>query len=157
MQTRDSRIDASAIRIWKNGRIVVRGGELVAIHRRLIPWSSCMARVWWQAKFRPGDVDECVLDYRSSRSGGFVVLQFIRSGPSTQLATFRRACQILDEVARLRQCVAILAHVSNDAISDRLLTRWGWERHALDMAGRHWIKRFYNGYPNHKKLQRTTS
>ncbi len=76
-----------------------------------------------------------------------MVLDFVRSGPGTQLATFRGACQILDEIARLRESVAIVAHVSTEAISDRLLTRWGWEQHATGMRGRHWIKRFYNGYP----------
>ncbi|MGV3486536.1 MAG: hypothetical protein ACO1RT_19115, partial [Planctomycetaceae bacterium] len=70
----------------------------------------------------------------------------VRSGPGTQLGTFRGACQVLDEVARLREAVAILAHVSTDAISDRLLLRWGWEPHASNLDGRHWIKRFYNGY-----------
>lgn len=75
-----------------------------------------------------------------------MVLDYVRSGPGTQLATFRGACQVLDEVARLREAVAILAHVSTDAISDRLLLRWGWEPHASNLDGRHWIKRFYNGY-----------
>lgn len=77
-----------------------------------------------------------------------MVLDYIRSGPKTRLATLRGACQILDEVARLRQSVAILAHVSTDAISDRLLMRWGWEPHATNLAGRHWIKRFYGRHPH---------
>jgi hypothetical protein len=76
-----------------------------------------------------------------------MVVDYIQSGPLTQLATLRGACQLLDEVARLRQSVAILAHVSTEAISDRLLQRWGWEPHAGQLQGRHWIKRFYNGYP----------
>ena len=77
-----------------------------------------------------------------------MVLEFVQSGPSTQLATFCGACQILDEVAKLRHSVAILAHVSTNAITDRLLRRWGWEPHAGNLAGRHWIKRFYDGYPD---------
>jgi hypothetical protein len=52
---------------------------------------------------------------------------------------------MLDEVARVREAVAIFAHVSTEAISDRLLERWGWEPHTK-MRGRHWVKRFYNGY-----------
>lgn len=125
----------------------MRNGQLVAIRRRRWATPASIARVWFQSRLRSGVRDQCILDYRSARTGGFIVVDYIRTGPNTQLATLRGACQMLDEVARLRQAVAILAHVSTDAFSDRLLIRWGWQPHAQRMTGRHWIKRFYNGYP----------
>lgn len=143
----DLRTETETLRTWKRGRITMCDGNLVSIRRRRLAISASMARVWVQARYKPGNRDQCILDYRSSRVGGFMVLEFVQSGPSTQLSTFRGACQILDEVAKRRQSVAILAHVSTDAITDRLLIRWGWEPHAGNLSGRHWIKRFYNGYP----------
>ena len=148
MDVTDPHLQADLLRSWKNGRIVMRDGKLVAIRKRHWAATASIARVWFQTRFKPGNSDQCVLDYRSSRLGGLMVLDYIRSGPKTRLATVRGACQILDEVARLRQSVAILAHVSTGAISDRLLTRWGWEPHATNLAGRHWIKRFYGQYPS---------
>ncbi len=136
----------AAIRRWRRGRITMRGGRLVSLAPRRWTLPTSIARVWWQQRFRPGDVDQCLLDYRSSRLGGFIVLDFVQSGPATQLDTFRGACQLLDEVARIREAVAIVAHVSTTAISDRLLRRWGWQPHAHGLGGRHWIKRFYDGY-----------
>lgn len=139
-------LQRAAIRGWRRGRVTMREGKLVSIAPRWWSLPTSIARVWWQERFRPGEVDQCQLDYRSSRLGGFIVLDFVQSGPATQLDTFRGACQILDEIACIRQAVAIVAHVSTTAISDRLLRRWGWQPHAHGLAGRHWIKRFYDGY-----------
>ncbi len=136
----------AVIRGWRRGRITMRGGKLVSIAPRWWSLPTSIARVWWQERFRPGAVDQCQLDYRSSRLGGFIVVDFIQSGPGTQLDTFRGACQMLDEIACIREAVAIVAHVSTTSISDRLLRRWGWQPHAHGLSGRHWIKRFYDGY-----------
>jgi len=147
MNVTDLVAQADIVHSWKSGRITMREGLLVSIRRRRLKIPASIARVWIQERFKPGNRDQCTIDYRSSGIGGFIVLEFIQSGPSTQLATFRGACQMLDEIARIRQSVAIFAHVSTDAITDRLLLRWGWERHAGKLSGRHWIKRFYSGYP----------
>jgi hypothetical protein len=146
MEVTDVRTHANTLKQWNRGRITMRNGKLVSVRRRQFYMPASIARVWFQARFKPGNRDQCTLDYRCNRIGGFMVVEFIQSGPSTQLATLRGACQILDEIARLRQSVAILAHVSTSAISDRLLKRWGWEPHAGTLSGRHWIKRFYSGY-----------
>ena len=147
MDVTDPRGQADSLRTWNSGKIIMCDGRLVAIRRRRWAAPASIARVWFQTRLKAGNHDECVLDYRSSRIGGFMVLDYIRSGPGTRFATIRGACQILDEIAKQRQAVAIFAHVSTDAISDRLLRRWGWEPHANNMTGRHWIKRFYDGYP----------
>ena len=148
MEITDPRGQADLLRSWKAGRIIMRNGRLAKICRRRWAAPASVARVWFQSRFRRGAGDECILDYHSPRIGGFVVLDYIRSEPGTQFKTFRGACQVLDEIAKRREAVAILAHVSTDAISDRLLLRWGWQRHAAHLNGRHWIKRFYQGYPN---------
>lgn len=73
----------------------------------------------------------------------FLVVDFIRTGAGARYRTFVAAANVLDEIARLKGTLAIVAHVSNAAISDRLLARLGWERHLTQWSGRHWIKRFY--------------
>lgn len=77
----------------------------------------------------------------------FLVVDFIRTGAGARYRTFVAAANVLDEIARLRGTLAIVAHVSNASISDRLLTRLGWERHLTQWPGRHWIKRFYESEP----------
>ena len=107
-----------------------------------------MAQVWWQSRYgRPTD-DLCWMDYHQPwGSPGFLTLDYVRSGTQAGYKTFIGACHVLDEIARIRGAVAIVAHVSNGAISDRLLQRLGWQRHLEHWSGRHWIRRFYDGYP----------
>ena len=63
------------------------------------------------------------------------------------------AGHVLDEIARIRGATAIVAHVTNHNITDRLLVRLGWQQHMPHWKGRHWIRRFYDGYPE-STLQR---
>jgi hypothetical protein len=60
------------------------------------------------------------------------------------LAERDRECR--QDVA-IKRSDALLCDVLNERISDRLLQRWGWERHVLDSPRRHHIKRFYGEYP----------
>ena len=136
------------IRAWRCGRILMRAGKLVEIQRRLVCGNVSVAEVWWQAKFGRRDDDCCWLDYHQPFGmPGFLTLDYIRTGTLASYRTFIGACHVLDEIARIRSSSAIVAHVTNRNISDRLLARHGWERHAEHWQGRHWIRRFYNGYP----------
>lgn len=127
---------------------MVEGGQLIAIESRWLPAQTSMLRVWWDTYFPGGQPDRCVLDFhRPWGSPGFLTLDYVRSGPGTNFKSFRRAVATLDEIARIQGSLAIVAHVSTSSISDRLLSRWGWEQHCLQWKGRHWIKRFYDGYP----------
>ena len=72
----------------------------------------------------------------------FLTLDYIRSGKTAGYKTFVGACYLLDEIARIRGASAIVAHVSNGS-----LERLGWQQHMNKRSGRHWIKRFYDGYP----------
>ncbi|TWU46301.1 hypothetical protein Poly51_56970 [Rubripirellula tenax] len=146
--TTDPIHDAEKLRKWRYGRIVMRGGAFVEVQRRLTCGSVSMAQVWWQAKYGRNDDDVCWIDYHQPLGmRSFLTLDYIRAGTLAGYKSFIGACNVLDEVARIRGANAIVAHVSNGNISDRLLTRLGWERHLLSWKGRHWIRRFYDGYP----------
>jgi hypothetical protein len=95
---------------------------------------------------RPGD--RCWLYYNQPRAfSNFLALKYVVSQRDCTLATFRRALDVLDEVARVKRTDAILCDAWNLRISDRLLARWGWEPHKPTRWHRHFIKRFYGVYP----------
>ena len=143
--------DADQLRRWRCGRVVMQDGKLVEVQHRLFAGSVSVAEVWWQAKFGRMDDNVCWLDYHQPLGmPAFLTLDYIRSGYRSSYKTFVGACHILDEIARIRGSQAIVAHVSNSSISDRLLKRLGWQRHLENWSGRHWIRRFYDGYPTSK-------
>jgi hypothetical protein len=49
--------------------------------------------------------------------------------------------EVLDEVARIKNCDAIVCDASYYRISDRLLARWGWQAHKPQRWHRNYIKR----------------
>lgn len=132
----------------RRGRIVVEAGRLLGVERRRLHGAS-IARVWIDSRFRGGTPrDGCSLLYSGTRGApGFLAVDYARSGAGTRWESLRCALTVLDHIARLRQCVAIVAHISTWAISDRALQRFGWEPQSTRLAGRHWIRRFYDGYP----------
>ena len=77
-------------------------------------------------------------------------------GPGLErlLVRFYAATLVLDAIAELKHINAIVCHVTNERITDRLLHRWGWEEHCQDWPGRHFIKRFYGNYPTIKSVWR---
>ena len=144
----DLNTGADKIRRWRCGRILMQNGRLIEVQHRLTCGSVSMAQVWWQAKYGRPDESICRLDYHQPRGmRSFLTLDYIRSGSKAGYKTFLGACNVLDEIARIRSASAIVAHVSTGTISDRLLSRLGWEQHLQNWSGRHWIKRFYDGYP----------
>lgn len=146
--TNDPERDASLIRRWRCGRIVMRDGRLDSIRQRRTVGSVSVAEVWIKSKFTRPRGDVCMLDYHQPFGmRAFITLDFVHSGMQTSARTFLGACRVLNYVARIRGVLAIVAHVTNESISDRLLERNGWERHLTHWSGRHWIRRFYDGYP----------
>mgnify|MGYP001547403131 CR=1 FL=1 len=145
--TRNPIKDADLIRRWRCARIVMRGGKLECVQRRWLTGSVSVAQVWWQGYYGRRDDDVCWLDYHQPWGmPAFLTLDYIHSGRRAGYKSFIGACNVLDEIARLRGTSAIVAHVSNEKISDRLLERVGWQRHLDHWSGRHWIRRFYDGY-----------
>lgn len=144
----DPRTNEPKIRQWRCGRIVMRAGKLIEIQQRFLCGNVSVAEVWLQAKFGRRDDDCCWLDYHQPLGmPSFLTLDYIRTGTLASYKTFIGACQTLDEIARIRSTAAIVAHVTNRNISDRLLLRHGWESHMERWKGRHWIRRYYDGYP----------
>ena len=123
-------------------RIEVVEGRPIAVRRRL-SWTPSLAAVWWHTTWGRKTDSRCVLDYHIPRGlTDFVTLDFIHSVRAAGYATFRTAVRTLEAIAHQRNSHAIVAHVANAKISDRLLERLGWQRHCLDWKGRHWIRRF---------------
>ncbi|HTM53091.1 MAG TPA: hypothetical protein VL175_03650 [Pirellulales bacterium] len=138
------------LRTARHARIEIVGGRLVAIHVRR--WSRLVSAVEVElfGRFRharlPGD--RCVLDYTQPRRySNYLALRYVASHRDCTLATFHRALEVLDEVARVKQSDAILCDVGNHRISDRLMARWGWQAHKPSRWHRHFIKRFYGTFP----------
>jgi hypothetical protein len=122
---------------------------LLEIQRRLTCGSVSVAQVWWEARYGRNDDDWCWLDYHQPIGmPGFLTLDYVRCGTKAGYKSLSGAAHVLDEIARVRGSMAIVAHITNGNISDRLLQRLGWERHLQHWSGRHWIRRFYHGYPS---------
>ncbi len=138
----------SLIRAWRSGRIVMELGKLVAVRRRRTVGSVSIAGVWWQAKFRRPVGDVCYLDYHQPLGmKGVLTLDFVISGDAASLQTCIGARHVLESIAEIRGALLIVTHVSNASISDRFMIRAGWQRHLANDSGRHWVRRFYDGYP----------
>ncbi len=119
------------------------------------PWPKMISvaeATWmggWQHKRQRRN--QCMLYYNQPMGhSGFLALKYIVSTSGTSYGTFRGALVILDEIARLKNINAIVAEVTNGRISDRFLQRIGWEQHLENKKARHFIKRFYGNYPDHR-------
>lgn len=145
---------------WQSGQDVLRSrrygvietsaGQLVAIHLR--PWPKILAwREFWPvgaAYHARGKADRCLLYYNQpGSSSNFLALKYVVSTSGTPYATFRAALTTLDAIAQLKGTDAMVCDASNLRISDRLLSRFGWEPHKPQRWHRNFIKRFYGSYP----------
>ena len=141
---------AAVLRRRRYGVIEMRGGRLRAIHLR--PWprrgslleARSVGRLWhaWR------DGDRALLYYSQPWGhSNYLALRYCLSTRDCRLATARGALVVLDEIARIKRSDAIFADPSNGRISDRLLSRWGWEPLGGNSRGRTFVKRFYGEYP----------
>lgn len=132
------------------GVIEVADERFVRVVLRPFPtcfnWGEFLGPLEWYHRHRPGN--RCWLYYNQPlRHRNFLALKYVVSGRETTLATSRGALLLLDEIARLKRCDAIVADVANGRISSRLLARFGWEPQRQTRWHRHYIKRFYGQYP----------
>ncbi len=142
--------DLERLRRGRFGIIETRTGRLHAIHLR--PWPKIVS-AWeteWlggsQHESRPGD--RCLLYYNQPwRFPDFLALTFVLSYRDSTLATFRRATEMLDEVARVKRTDALLCDAWNLRISERLWPAGAGEPHKPQRWHRNYIKRFYGVYP----------
>jgi acyl-CoA synthetase (AMP-forming)/AMP-acid ligase II len=140
----DVQSKAEALRRWRRGVIEVRSGRLVSISWR--PTSKRVTRLgsWTVGRLvhrrKRGDV--CRLYYYQPRSSPeFLVVSYAVSYRDATLASMNESLRVLEQIAAVRGTYALVGDISNERISDRLLARWGWERHATQLFGRNFIKR----------------
>jgi hypothetical protein len=129
--------------------IEIAAGRLVGVHLRLWPKSPSVLGIWWHGRRRHQRAggDRCRLYYEQPWGlASYLALKYVVSHRETTLQSLHGALQVLDEIARLKRTDAIVCEVTNQRISDRLLRRWGWERHLPESSRRHYIKRFYGTY-----------
>lgn len=138
------------IRARRYGAIETAGGVLRAVHLRPWPKLASWSELWpvglrYHAK---GAADRCLLYYNQPRrQPNFLALRYIVSTAGTSYRTFRAALIALDAVAELKGTDAIVCDAANMRISDRLLSRFGWEPHKPQRWHRNFIRRFYGTYP----------
>lgn len=142
--------DADKVRERAYGAIEVTAGKLVRIQFRPYPKLISGMEARWDAatRFKRRQRDTCRLYYNQPLfHRNYLALSYIESSIDTTWHTLFSTLQLLDRIAYLKQSDAILAELSSDRISDRLMRRWGWERHLPGSRKRHFIKRFYGEYP----------
>lgn len=142
-----------AIHAARYGVIETAGGRLQAMHVRLFPKLVALPEVWPVAKRYHGNgtADKCLLYFNQPRScPNFLALKYVVSTQATSYATFRAAIATLDAIAAEKGIDALVCDAANSRLSDRFLTRQGWEKHKPQRWHRNFIKRFYGEYPRIK-------
>jgi hypothetical protein len=142
----DFHAGAEIIRRRRYGVIEMANGGLVALHLRPWPKLISLGEIWLHEMLsrRARKADRCLLYYdQPLRFPKYLALKYVVSSRGATFRTVRGAALVLDEIARIKQIDAIVTNVWNRRISERLLRRWGWERHLLQSRRRHYIKRFY--------------
>ncbi len=86
--------------------------------------------------------DECRFYFAfPRRAPGFMSLLYVHAGEKTYYQTFHRGIAAIESVARLHRSHAIVCQVTNDRLTERLMERWGYERHAPQLGENHFIRR----------------
>jgi hypothetical protein len=140
----------AAIANWRAGVVEVNADGTWTVQKRFWRKNASLAEVWLLGGYAHGrQAGDICKAYWHVHPGfrQYLCLGYIVSKKSTSFRTFYRAQSLVTEIARIKQSDALLCDVVNSRISDRLLTRWEWERHAKDSRRRLFIKRFYGEYP----------
>jgi len=143
--------DADTLRRRRYGVIEVIDGQLHKVRFR--PWPKILVgpEVLWFGQWLHDrrDGDRLLLYYNHPwRFPKFLALAYALSARETTMRSIHVGLAVLDEIARLKQCDALLCDVGNFRITQRFMRRWGWEPHCpTSWWHRHYIKRFYGTYP----------
>jgi hypothetical protein len=143
--------DRERLRQRSHGVIETIGGELHAIHLR--PWPKLVSRTeLWPLGPRyhaTGDADRCLLYFNQPwRMPNFLALRYVITTAGTSYRTFRAALTALDAVAEIKGIDAMVCDAANMRLSDRFMSRMGWEPHKPQWWHRNFIRRFYGVYPS---------
>ena len=146
----DLEVQADLLHHARYGMIEAIDGRFTRIVLRPIPKWVSILDVWIWGRFHHGhrSGDRCRLYFNQPRRfSSFLSIPYIVSSRGATLRTVIAALETLDRIAKLKQTDALLCHVINRSLSDRMMQRFGWERHCPNRLGRHFIKRFYGKYP----------
>lgn len=127
---------------WRYGTIVLRNGSLDSIHARWWPrWGTVFGAISDQV-VRVLPRDECRFHYAfPRRSPGFMSLLYVHAGEKTSYRTFHQGIVAIEAIANIHRALAIVCHVTNDRLTHRMMTRWGYETHAKNLGAHHYIRR----------------
>ena len=70
-----------------------------------------------------------------------MAINYLTSGEQTSYRTLLLGVQVLEEIARSRKSIAIVCQTYSDRLTERLMNRWGYVRHALSLGDNHYIRR----------------
>lgn len=108
-------------------------------------WFPRWASQWDVAKDetrRSASNGECRFFYSFPwRTPGFMAVNYMTSGEQTNYRTMLLGVQILEQIARHKKSNAIVCQAYSDRLSERLMHRWGYVRHALSIGDNHYIRR----------------
>lgn len=124
------------------GVICVSRGEVSQIKSRWLPTMPSLWDVWLDSYWRRLPNDCFQVYYNEPRSNpGFIILSYAVAGRRTSLSTIHAGMLTLEEIGRYRNARAIVCHASNRRLSERVLQRFGYMRHAIRLKGDNYIKR----------------
>lgn len=130
---------------WRYGTVVLQNGRVILIQAR---WWPRWGTVWGAMTDRVVRVlpeDECRFYYSFPRSSpGFMSLLYVHAGEKTCYSTFHQGIVAIDTIARWRNSKAIVCQVTNSRLTHRMMTRWGYVRHAESLGDNHYIHRLGN-------------
>lgn len=128
---------------WRYGAIALRHGDITSIQARWWPrwgtlWGAMSDRV-----VRTLPDEECRFYYSFPRSApGYMSLLYVHAGEKTTYRTFHRGIVAVEEIANLRKARGIVCQVTNERLTDRMMTRWGYSKHAESLGNNHYIRRW---------------
>lgn len=127
-------------KLWAAELLV--NGSSFTIQKRLWPRIASSFDVFWDEKVSSGEPNSCrVFLSFPKRAPGYLTVNYLCTGPNTEYRILARATKIVDQIAIVRNCQAIVCQVISQRISERLLQRWGYVPHAQSLGNGHFIRR----------------
>lgn len=124
------------------------------VHFSIDPTNRVVLRTRWWPRFasswdvakdevtRPAPFGICEVYYSiPQRCPSFLTVNYLRCGERTSYSTLLRAVKLTEFIASQNQLHAIVCQAISRRLSERLLNRWGYVRHAAKVGSNHFIRR----------------
>jgi hypothetical protein len=140
--TLSSDLDSAIASLGRWGVIEVDGEISATVRNRRLPSLPSLWDQWLDTRWRRLPENRVRIYFNHSRSSpDFLVLAYAQAGPNTRPGTLRKALSILERIAKQKQLQAIVCHATHVKLSDRVMRYFGYERHAMHLRGKHFIRR----------------